>query len=256
MDIDPTPEFEKVLDEMEDGQEYEIDYNNYIVTCAFLESPVCNVSDFFSGSTDGITLVKEPNEYNKHTLDLFEYCLGLQTTDLLAHELKIMSNRIKHLNWANLFLVPVLKEADYHAGVNTFFNTTDPRDNSNQFIEFVHPNVGNLGGVTLETDCLTGEPILTADGIDMNEIIYCGDKEKIKSVLLEKVWKPNELKYGYLFHNDPKETIDTYPNLMEMWDCIRYNRKTGNVDTSVIPDKYQDDVKRYNEICKEYGQQK
>ena len=102
-----TKEFSDYLSSLPLGTEYKVEYENYNVESAFIESPICNVSNFHDGSTDGIELVSEPNEYNKHTLKLFELCLNFQKTNLLEHELFIMSRRQEHLMWAKENLIPI-----------------------------------------------------------------------------------------------------------------------------------------------------
>ena len=91
--VEETEEFDKYLSSLDVGTEYQVEYDNYNVRAAFIESPICNISDFLHGTTDGIELVSEPNDYHKHTLDLFEQCINFQKTNLLEHELFIMSCR-------------------------------------------------------------------------------------------------------------------------------------------------------------------
>jgi hypothetical protein len=251
--VEPTPEFGEKLNNMPDGEEYDIDYKDYVVAQAFIESPVCNVSDFFDGATKGIFLVKEPGEYVRHTLDLFEYCTSLQTTDLAEHELKILKARIAQMEWATKNLFPVLKKADYHPVYDTFFATDETRDSSNQWIELQHKN---HGCIHFTTDCITGYGYLTADDVDLSCLVCHADENTVREAFLEKVWKENELRYGYLWHNDPKETVDTYLNLLEMFETTRRGRPFDKVDLSVIPDKYSDDVKLYKQILEEYEQSK
>lgn len=61
-----TEEFSDYLQSLQPGTEYQVEYENYIVRSAFIESPICNISGFTDGSTDGITLASEPNSYVKH----------------------------------------------------------------------------------------------------------------------------------------------------------------------------------------------
>ena len=74
--VEETDEFSKYLESLEPGTEYHVEYENYVVNSAFIEAPICNVANFHDGSTDGIELVSKPNAYNKHTLELFEMCIG------------------------------------------------------------------------------------------------------------------------------------------------------------------------------------
>ena len=142
--VEATREFSEFLESLEPGTEYKVEYENYNVKSAFIESPICNVSNFLDGTTDGIELVSEPNAYNRHTLDLFELCIGFQKVNLLEHELFIMSRRQEHLAWAKDNLIPILEKYDYYVDYDSFFDTKEERCSSNIRIDFKHPNRADL----------------------------------------------------------------------------------------------------------------
>lgn len=73
-------------------------------------------------------------------------------------------------------------------------------------------------------------------------------KEDVYSMLLDKFWKENEGKYGYIYNNDPKETIDTYNEVMKMYHNLGYRKKTYEVNLNVIPDRYQTYVEEYKKL--------
>lgn len=241
----PTPSFEKWLDNYEG--EYEVDYKNYYVSGAKIESPLCNIAGFTDGDTSCIQLNEEPDEYVKHGLDLFEYCLSLQTPNLLKHELKIMRKRIKHLEWAEKNLVPILEKYDYTAEYDSFFNTENERDSSNQWITFHHRN-GFWGGVTIETDSLTGDILIIADGVDVSEM-YGKDRDEVFATMLEKVWKENDVEYGYIFSGDPKECVDSSAEIRCLWQSISNRKPDGRINFDIIPERYNKDIERYNKVC-------
>ena len=245
-----TEEFSNYLQSLQPGTEYQVEYENYIVGSAFIESPICNVSDFLDGSTDGITLVSEPNSYVKHSLELFELCIGFQKTNLLEHELFIMSERQKHLTWAKENLVPVLEKHDYYIEYDSFFDTKNERCSSNIRIDFKHPNRSDL---VFEVDCLTGKPIIWADitgadDLELTDEIYGKDQDKVFSVLLENIWKKDDLKFGYIYINDPHETVDTYREVLGLISSLKFgDRRKNDINFDIIPDRYSGLVKEYKE---------
>lgn len=240
-----TEEFSNYLQSLQPGTEYQVEYKNYIVGSAFIESPICNVSDFLDGSTDGITLVSEPNSYVKHSLELFELCIGFQKTNLLEHELFIMSERQKHLTWAKENLVPVLEKHDYYIEYDSFFDTKNERCSSNIRIDFKHPNNSSL---VFETDCLTGKPIFWTDTDGGDLELYGKNQDEVFAVLLENVWKKDDLKFGYIYNNDPHETIDTYREVLNLMVSLEHRDRDSNINFDIIPSRYDRMVEEYKRI--------
>lgn len=239
----PKPDFVAFLETLDEGDEYAVKYENYYVSQIHLESPICNVAGFCDGDTSGITLVEEPGGYVKHSLSLFEYCLSLQTTNLLSHELMIMEKRVEHLKWAKEHLIPLLEKWDYHAEFDTFFNVDKPLDSSNQYIEFVHYNDGV---VYIDTDALTGELSIKADGVDITKKIYscCLNENGIKQVFIDDVWVNSGLRYSYLYNDDPKDTKETYKYVMDLMENIReidsgyiHANKNLEIREDIVPDR-------------------
>ena len=250
--VEETDEFSKYLASLKPGTEYQVEYENYNVKHAFIESPICNVSNFLDGTTDGIELVSTPNAYNKHTLDLFELCINFQKTNLLEHELFIMSRRMEHLAWAKDNLIPILEMYDFYVDYDSFFDTKQERCSSNIRIDFKHPNRADL---VIEIDCITGEPIIWADinsangTIDLADKIYGKLSDEVYNVLLENVWKQDELKFGYIYNNDPHETLETYKQVNMLLDGLRYKEKNNDINFDVIPDRYSEFVEEYKVFC-------
>ena len=246
--VNETKELSDYLLTLKPGTEYQVDYNNYIVVSANIESPICNVSDFLTGTTKEIQLVSEPNEYNHHTLDLFEKCIGFQTTNLLEQELFIMTKRKEQLEWATNNLVPILEKYNYYVDYDTFFDTINERCNSNPRIDFKHPNNNEL---IIEIDCITGESIIWADinstngTIDLNNL-YGKKKDEVFNILLEELWKKDELRFGYIYNNN-NETVETYHEVLTLFDCLHYKEKNP-INTDVIPEKYNDLIKEYKNL--------
>ena len=251
--VEETDEFSKYLESLEPGTEYHMEYENYVVNSAFIETPICNVANFYDGSTDGIELVSKPNKYNKHTLDLFEQCIGFQKINLLEHEIFIMSRRQEHLAWAKENLVPLLEKYNYVITFDSFFDTKNEAPSSNQRIDFRHHNRSEL---SIETDCITGEPIIWSDCALGEGVVYLSDKmygkdiDGVYNVMLEEVWKKSKDKFGYIYNNDPHETVDTYGEVGKLIDCLHYGEKDDSINFDVIPERYNDIVKKYKECLK------
>lgn len=244
-----TEEFSNYLASLPPGTEYELKYENYIVNSAFIESPICNVPDFLSGEVEGIQLNLKPNDYNKHTLDLFELCIGFQKTNLLEHELFIMSRRQEHLIWAKDNLIPVLEKHDYYITFDSFFDIKKERNSSNIEITFKHPNNAEF---VFEIDCLTGEPIIWSNInsgtlTNLADKIYNKNKEDVYNILLEEVWKKDDLKFGYIYNNDPHETVDTWKEVYSLLDCLHYKEKR-DINFDIIPKRYNHLVEEYNKL--------
>lgn len=249
--VEETEVFRKYLESLEPGTEYDVKYENYNVNAAFIESPICNVANFHSGSTDGIELSIEPTSYNRHTLDLFEQCIGFQKNDLLEHEMFIMSRRQEHLAWAKENLVPLLEKYDYVITFDSFFDTKNESPSSNQRIDFRHHNRSEL---SIETDCITGEPIIWAYGafgggvVDLSEKMYGKNADEVYNVLMEEVWKKNEDNFGYIYNNDPHETVDTFFEVCSLRDCLRYKKKK-DINFGIIPKRYEYLINEYKNMA-------
>lgn len=245
--VEETEEFHKYLESLEPGTEYDINYENYIVSSAFIESPICNVANFYDGSTDGIELSIDPTAYNRHTLDLFEQCIGYQKVNLLEHELFIMSRRQEHLSWAKENLVPLLEKYDYVIDFDSFFDTKNEMPSSNQRISFKHHNHSEID---FETDCITGQLFIWTDAVPGEGVIDLADKlygkniNEVYNVLLEEVWKKNEDRFGYIYNNDPHETVDTYSEVWLLHDSLHYNEKK-DINLDIIPKRYESLIGEY-----------
>lgn len=245
-----TKEFSDYLSSLEPGTEYQVEYENYIVKSAFIESPICNVSNYFDGTTNGIELVSEPNDYNSHTLDLFERCINFQKTNLLEHELFIMSRRMEHLTWAKENLIPILEKYNFYVDYDSFFDTKDGRLSSNIRIDFKHPNRADF---IIEVDCLTGKPIIWVDTdtvngtIDLTDKIYGKNLNEVSNILLEEVFKKHEHKFGYIYNDDIHETIETYKEILNLMTCIECGEKR-DINFDIIPKRYEKLTEKYHEL--------
>lgn len=253
LQVTPTDEFAKEFANMPAGVEWEVDYNNYIVIGAFIESSICNIANFLSGNKEGIYLVNKPGDYYKHSLDLFEKCIGFQKLNLLEQELFIMSSRVKQMEWAKDNFIPVLERCNYTITYDSFFDInympTD-RDSSDVLMVLKHYNGDQ---VYLCTDCITGklsiqlfckEESITSD---LTDKLFNKSKEEVYSVLLEEVWKKDELRYGYLYNNDPHETVDTCHEYFSLLDCLHYHEKV-DINLDIIPARYNKTVQKYKEL--------
>lgn len=241
-----TEEFYNELENMEDGTEYTVDYKNYVVTGIFIQSPICDQAGFTDNDKSGIFLPAEPGDWHTHGLEYFEYCLGLQSTNLLEHELKIMTSRLETLSWAKENFVPIIEKYDYTCCFDSFFNCdeTVTDDTSDPSIIFNHRNRGQL---YIDNDCITGNPKIVCDGIDITDDVYGRDSETVYNVLVEKVWKKDEPRYGYIWSGDPKETKDSYNEVSTLIQTIDYDEKPRKINFDIIPERCNWLVDKYRE---------
>lgn len=246
-----TPEFEKILDELPVGTNYPCNYKNYEVTAAYIQSPVCSESGFLDSDTSGINLVADPDDYYTHSLDLFEQCLDLQTTDLVEHELHIIGKHAQLLSWVNLVLKPILKGYNFNIGYSSLFDCqldSDKGDSSDLVLIFRHPNRADI---TVETDCITGDPTIIFDiegkFTDLTDQIYNKKSDKVASVITDLLKKYPE-EFSYLFNNDPHETIDSYHEVLSLLDAIRYNRRRDDINFDIIPARCNHLIEKYKSL--------
>ena len=130
---------------------------------------------------------------------------------------------------------------------DSFFNTENDRDSSNQWITFKHKN-SFRGIISIETDALTGDINIVADGINVSDM-YGKNAEEVFDIMLEKVWKDDDVQYGYIFSGDPKETVDSATEIRCLWQAIRYGERDERIKFDIIPERYGKDVETYNRVC-------
>lgn len=242
----PTPEMQKYFENLAEGAEYQWSPENFEVYAAAIKAPICNSEDFFTGETDYIFLSSEDKKY---PLSLFEKCLGFQQTDLIEHELFIMSQRTKHLDWVQNNLKPLLQRYDYNVSYSSLFKSDNTSD-SHLRICFDHLGY-DYSTITIITDCITGDieilAFINCQQIDITEI-YGKNSEEIFNILLEKVWKLKEEEFGYIYNNDPHETKDTYGELFKLHYSIDQKQKLEDINFDVIPERYNKLVETYNQL--------
>ena len=236
-----TPEYEEKLKALPEGTEYELDETGYEVTGAHIVCNICNQPGFYDGDVSGITLVSEPGDYNKDTLDLFEYCLGLQEEDLTEHEVRMMEAHLEHVLWAAANLTPVLKAADYKVTESNVLNiNVEERPNSNLALEYTHYNGDEI---SLETHCITGAPLLYPTCLQRAYGLPASD---VKEVIRQEIWekpmvqggtRPNP-KYEYLVRSEPRLDKDTFAEVFDLITQVKDKRIYREPDWSHIPDEY------------------
>lgn len=203
------------------------------VVMAEITSLITNVREFYLGSP-GIKLVSETNDYYKHSLDLFEYCLGLQTTEgLLAHKIKISQCHLKNLEWVQSTLAPVLTKADYTLYDGSFLRLMEygERDESSDlYLTFRHYNGGDFD---VYTDCITGE-------IRFGRGEFLGKTEKeIWETLKEEYWEKDPidtLRYSYLYSADQADTKETFKEVLRVIKAIREQDWDAQFNEAIIPE--------------------
>lgn len=250
LSVDETKEFSDYLSSIEEGTEYKVEYENYNVKSAFIESPICNVDNKAFEGKYGIELVSKPIANKRHTLDMFELCMNFQKTNLLEHELFIMSRREEQLVWAKNNLIPLLEKWDFCVDYDSFFHMKGEKNSSNTRIDFKHPHRVAL---IMETDCLTGKPFIWVDFykrggcIELTNKIYGKKLDEVADILLEELLKKDELRFGYIYNNDPHETFDTDKEVLTLIKCLQ-RKKKEDIDFNIIPKRYEELVEDYKNM--------
>ena len=65
---------------------------------------------------------------------------------------------------------------------------------------------------------------------------------------MEEVWKKDEDKFGYIYNNDPHETVDTFFEVWSLRDCLRYNKKK-DINFDIIPKRYEYLINEYKNMA-------
>ena len=67
--------------------------------------------------------------------------------------------------------------------------------------------------------------------------------------ILEEVWKKDDLKFGYIYNNDPHETINTQREVYCLLDCLRDKKiYYDDINFDIIPKRYNHLVIEYNKL--------
>lgn len=247
--VSATPEFIEYLENLPEGAEYNIEDGDYEVTGAHFEAKICNVAGFTDGDTSGLTLTAEPDDYYQHGLDLFETCVDIQTGGLAKHELKILESHIKLLKYLDEIIKPVLVEkADYTVDYDSIFDFSVERSSSDLIVTLKHINGSEIN---LYTDCLTGE-----HHSDLGFDIFGKTKEELWNTMMKELWrKPwhgmENVDFSYLWSGDQSETKDSAHEIKTLWQNLAHPDWTHHkINESLIPERYQEDLKKWKELCK------
>lgn len=233
--VNGTEEFWK---ELKENGTKEFSVSDYNVNSIFIESPVTNIADFFTGEKTGIRLVNKvtPESYVKHDFSLLEYCLGLQKVDLISHEKKILGCHLKNLEYIEGYK-KFLEDHDYKIYYSSIFDVSEnyERESSDLSIRFLHYSGESM---YFETDCLTGVLKLNdrplKDNTDLEK--YIEENYWIDS----KTGKPYS-KYNYFY--DSSETKDSYSETIEFLQA--YQHKIWGKEFNHLPQKYKEEYENY-----------
>ncbi len=247
--VSATPEFTEYLEGLPEGTEYNIEEGDYEVTGAHFDAKICNVSGFTDGDTSGITLTLEPSDYYQHGMDLFETCVDIQTGGLAKHELKILESHIKLLRYIDEVIKPVLVDrADYTVDYDSIFDFSVERQSSDPVVTLKHINGSEIN---LYTDCLTGE-----HKSDLEFDIFGKTKEELWDTMMKELWKKpwydmENIDFSYLWSGDSRETKDSAREIKTLWRNLAHpDWRQDDINENLIPDRYQNDLKKWKELCK------
>lgn len=230
-----TEEFWK---ELKEKGTKDFSLSDYEVKTIFIESPVTNISDFFTNRRDGICLVDKvtPESWIKHDFSLLEYCLGLQRVDLVSHEKKILGCHLRNLEYIEGYK-KFLEDHDYKIYYSSIFDVSEEcqRESSDLTLRFQHYSGESI---FFETDCLTGVLKLDDKPLDL--------KEDLKKYLEENYWidkKTGKPRYEYNYFYDPSETKESYPETIEFLQA--YQHEVWGKEFNHLPKLYKEDYENY-----------
>lgn len=213
------------------SEEVEADFNRFKVTAIAIDSHITSEENYFDGSTEHIYLVnkEEKNtseDYYTHNLSLFKYVMSMFKDKGVSHEFYILQQHIKHLEWINSVLTPVLLKADYfYDGSDIFSIKEGSRVDSNLCVYFKRPNCGYKNDFWAGTDCITGE-FICEERLD----IFGKTQEELWDFLMENYWKADNAKYNFeigefTYPYTEGQDINTYHNYMKEISDLRWGKR-------------------------------
>lgn len=230
---------EEFWDELKEKGQRIFSPRDYEVKTIYIQSPVTNIADFFTGKKGGIYLVDKvtPGGWIKHDFSLLEYCLGLQGVDLISHEKKILGCHLKNLEYIEGYK-KFLEDHDYGIYYSSIFDVSEDyqRESSNLTLRFQHYSGESI---FFETDCLTGVLMLNDKPLDItnqNLEVYMEENYWID----KKTGKPKD-EYNYFY--DPSETKESYPEIIEFLQA--YERGVWGKEFNHLPKLYKEDYENY-----------
>lgn len=251
----PSNKWDEVVNNLNDDEEIEIDFNEHIVDYIIVRGIVCTEENYLTGNKEGIVLNANAKEDSYHCHQITANALK---TAILAqekpseHMIGILRSHIRHVETLKTNLFPILEKYDFVETYNSVLDITgNDRNTSDVYSVFEHPNDFGHLSISVATDCLTGELVVSGfEDVDF----YKATKEDIDKLFVERILTDKEtnepmLIFAYLLDDDEKHTIKTYG---EVSQCLAISREPlyytmrhiDEINTDAIPEKY---MHYYNE---------
>jgi len=146
-----------------------------------------NESDY---GTSGIMLYKDPDEYEKYGLELFEETMKVVDNPLLQ-ELKIAEAHAKNIRWTYETLWPILKSFGYKTKGVGIIDKEIPEDDGefNLYFEKIEDDIFRENCVWVSTDRFTGKLEVQLGKLRRN--LAWENSETLKTLIEEYVREKN-----------------------------------------------------------------
>lgn len=202
-DDDYTAEIEEQMCDMSETISFIPDYTRVTVDTVTVNGV------FMVGSPELVSVeLRWDNKYRELSqddllnlpLDMFEAIIKI-AADPMGHQMKILQEHIKHVDWAKNVLWPLLKDWDFSFGMNAAdFN--EEYTNKSLTLYFEHISFDNIFWIA--TNNYTGGLISPVESVENLSAIT--DREELKKVLIE-YWKTFE---GKIEHHKADPTWCSY----------------------------------------------
>lgn len=271
----PSKEFQDFLDNLNIGDTYEHDLNQYYVNLVSVSGDICTEANFYNGDNDGIILVDDADKegsYHTHMLTQENLVKAINAqTYPTEHMEEILEKHLANIKAIKKNLIPVLKKYEFYEDYNSIVYVADGQikeDTSDMRAIFKHSNSGN--SLYIATDCFDGHlKVGHFEDIDFYTISQ-EDFEKIfidriltnknvENILNDNPHNNIKLEYSYMFDDDPKNNIHTFREVMECMYIINDPhpsvKDVKHINTENIPDWamkwYDKAVEKSRNICSE-----
>lgn len=238
-----TSEWYEYIQSLEKGTEVFYDLTQHVVNAVYVEGELCTERSFSSGENNGIYLVSYPDSYHSHKLtdESFKKAVWTQS-HTSQHMIDIIKCHLHNLELLNKILFPILNKYEFYESYNSLvhcFEIEERKEDSNITSNFRHPNMHVWDEIIIETDVFDGSLYIEYfEDIDFKSVTQEElEKEFIKRILSNKNGDI-DIKYSYMFNDDPKDNIYTYNELMNYMQKLRYNESLDDINWDNIPDKY------------------
>lgn len=235
----PSKEFQDFLDDLDVGDQYEHDMNQYYVDNVCVSGSICTETNFYNGENNGIVLMEDISSegvqpYHTHLLtpENLEKAINAQTYPS-EHMMEILEKHLANIKAVKKNFIPTLKKYDFFESYNSITYLADgetAESTSDILAEFTHRNSGHSLYLCIASDCFDGRlKVNHFEDIDF----YTISQEEFEKIFIDRILtnksvgsvlnNPHnniKLEYSYMFDDDPKNNIHTFGDVMNCLSII------------------------------------